>query len=89
MVVRKVYYIIINFNNLCKTEPGCYVEDEFGIRLENIVRVVNSNFTHSDFLTFEDLTLVPYQQNLIKVELLTNAEVKIKETNYVFKTITI
>ncbi len=60
-------------------EPGFYQEGEFGIRLENIIMVVNvtleNNFQDRGFLGFEDLTFVPYQHKLIKTELLTQQEV--------------
>lgn len=60
-------------------EPGFYLDGEFGIRLENIIRVTNAtldnNFQNQGFLGFEDLTFVPYQHKLIKLELLTPQEV--------------
>jgi len=63
-------------------EPGYYQENEFGIRIENIIRIVPAvglpnNFANRGYLTFEDVTFVPIQQKLIKTELLTPQEVKI------------
>lgn len=61
-----------------KTEPGYYEEGSFGIRLENIVRVVNSTVTDKNgrpFLAIQDMTFLPYQHKLIKKSLLTKAEV--------------
>lgn len=55
-------------------EPGYYEEGSFGIRLENLVTVVRSGVSEG-FLEMEDMTFVPYQHNLIKLELLTAAEV--------------
>ncbi|XP_046436106.1 xaa-Pro aminopeptidase 1-like isoform X2 [Neodiprion fabricii] len=55
-------------------EPGYYKEGEFGIRLENVLQVVETNMTHHSgrkFLKFKDVTLVPYEPKLIDLELLT------------------
>jgi len=38
-------------------EPGFYKTGEYGIRIENIVTVKESN---EKFLAFENLTMVPY-----------------------------
>ncbi|EEB12561.1 Xaa-Pro aminopeptidase 2 precursor, putative [Pediculus humanus corporis] len=54
-------------------EPGYYKEDDFGMRLENIVTVVKSpvsNNSKTTYLTFETVTLIPYEKKLIKVEML-------------------
>lgn len=66
-------------NMLTSNEPGYYEEGSFGIRLENIVRVVNSTVKGPDnkqFLEIEDMTFLPYQHKLIKKDLLTVQEVK-------------
>jgi Xaa-Pro aminopeptidase len=59
-------------------EPGYYVENSFGIRIENIimVREVATKFTFGDkpYLGFEHVTMVPYCQRLIDVNLLTDVE---------------
>ena len=52
-------------------EPGIYIPDQYGIRLENLMYVKkNSN----GFFYFEVLTLVPFQENLIDKNLLTKEE---------------
>lgn len=56
------------------TEPGYYEEGNFGIRLENMIRVVTSS-VNSGFLEMEDMVFVPYQHKLIKIDLLTEIEV--------------
>ena len=60
-------------------EPGYYEDGRFGIRLENVIRTVSAstkhNFNGKGFLRFEDVTLVPIQQRLIKPEMLTAVEV--------------
>ncbi|MBE1236891.1 aminopeptidase P family protein [Phaeovibrio sulfidiphilus] len=62
---------------ILSVEPGYYREGEFGIRIENLVVVVP--FTgHSEedrnLLTFETLTLVPYDRSLIETRLLSRDE---------------
>ncbi|CAL8143348.1 unnamed protein product [Orchesella dallaii] len=70
-------------NMLTSNEPGYYEQGSFGIRLENIVRVVNSTVKDpkgNPFLAIEDMTFLPYQHKLIKKELLTHAEVEYLNT---------
>jgi Xaa-Pro aminopeptidase len=61
-------------------EPGYYEDGSFGIRIENLVLVVPAstkhNFKNKGFLTFEALTLVPLQQKLIDINLLTSEELE-------------
>lgn len=61
-------------------EPGYYDEVlEFGIRLENVIRVAKVELAHdfqnSGWLGFEDMTFVPYSHKLINFALLTEDEV--------------
>ncbi|CAF1367203.1 unnamed protein product [Adineta ricciae] len=60
-------------------EPGFYCEDKFGIRIENCVLVVKQKskygFYNDDWLTFEQLTMVPIQRKLIERDLLTEDEI--------------
>ncbi|XP_037093227.1 xaa-Pro aminopeptidase 1-like [Pollicipes pollicipes] len=60
-------------------EPGYYEDGQFGIRLENIVRVVPAatkhNFGGRGFLTFTHVTLVPVQTKMLVPELLTQQEI--------------
>lgn len=51
-------------------EPGFYKDGEFGIRIENVIMVVD----HAEFkdrLCFENLTFCPYSRELINVDLLS------------------
>lgn len=61
-------------------EPGYYEDGKFGIRLENIELVVPANtpynYRNLQFLTFENVTLVPIQTNLLDFSLLTNKEIE-------------
>ena len=52
-------------------EPGYYRQGAFGIRLENLMLVVDKG---EGFLGFEHLTLVPFDRRLIATELLTVSE---------------
>ena len=63
------------------SEPGYYEKDKFGIRIENVMRVVPT-FTkyrkeNRQFLAFEDVTFIPFIQasKLLDMTLLTAEEV--------------
>lgn len=63
-------------------EPGYYEDGKFGIRIENLMAVVKCDAVTNvldpsqPMLTFETLTMIPLQQKMIKVELLTVAEAR-------------
>ena len=50
-------------------EPGYYEENNFGIRIENVLVVKKTDL--EGFLGFENVTTVPYDRNLIAKELLS------------------
>ncbi|GAB1302749.1 Xaa-Pro aminopeptidase 2 [Apodemus speciosus] len=53
-------------------EPGYYQDGEFGIRLEDIALVVEAKTKYpGTYLTFELVSFVPYDRNLIDVRLLS------------------
>jgi Xaa-Pro aminopeptidase len=52
-------------------EPGYYLEGQFGMRIENLIYVNKIKKK----LLFEDLTLVPYDKNLIDKNLLSKVEI--------------
>lgn len=57
-------------------EPGVYKEGRHGIRIENVVCVVPDAKTEfGQFLSFETLTLCPFERDLIVKEMLTEREV--------------
>ena len=58
-------------------EPGLYKTGEYGIRTENLLLVVEAEKTEDfgNFLTFEPLTLYPYDLELIDRTMLTSEEV--------------
>ena len=53
-------------------EPGYYKEGEFGIRIEDLLMIVDVG---SDYLGFQTLTIVPYDRNLIQTSLLSREEI--------------
>jgi Xaa-Pro aminopeptidase len=65
----------LTVGNVLSNEPGFYKADSFGMRIENLVTVVEKEVTDSGrFLGFDDLTLCPYDRNLIKVGMLSATE---------------
>ena len=56
-------------------EPGYYIPEKYGIRIENIV-LVKAVDNDKGFLQFETLTLAPIAYNLINTELLIDHEKK-------------
>lgn len=55
-------------------EPGYYKEGQFGIRIEDDLVVVKK--AQEGFLGFENLTVAPYDRNLIDLSLLSEADKK-------------
>ena len=66
-------------------EPGYYRDGDFGIRIENLLEIQYCNpeseeaeeekSSEKKFLKFSKLTLIPIQQNLIDVGLLSDKEI--------------
>jgi Xaa-Pro aminopeptidase len=62
---------------ILSNEPGYYKAGAYGIRIENLVTVVEAaplSGQEREMLTFETLTLCPYEPRLILTELLTESE---------------
>ncbi|XP_075690634.1 xaa-Pro aminopeptidase 2 [Rhinoderma darwinii] len=61
-------------------EPGYYHDGYFGIRIEDIAVVVEADtkntFGGEKYLTFETVTLVPYDRKLIDTSLMTEVQIK-------------
>jgi Xaa-Pro aminopeptidase len=74
-------------NMIISNEPGFYKAGEYGIRIENLVRVIKSKT--KGFLEFQTITMVPIATNLIEKKLLTPTELNwVKEyNNKVIKTL--
>ncbi len=78
---RKYTDIGICENMIVTIEPGFYEDQKFGIRIENCELVVEAqtkyiNFNTKKFLTFEPLTYVPFQRELIDTSLLDPSEIE-------------
>ncbi len=63
---------ILTNNNLFSIEPGHYLEGQFGLRLENLYVTKNSNRG----MKLRNITLVPYDLDLVDLGLITNFERK-------------
>lgn len=59
--------------NVISNEPGVYLEGKFGVRIENLVEVVESE---DGQLRFSNLTLCPYDTDVIDGTMLTSEETK-------------
>lgn len=74
-------------NMITSIEPGYYLENNYGIRIENLYYITKKK--NSKLLKFEPLTLVPLDKNLINKYLLSKEE-ELWINNYhakVFKTL--
>jgi Xaa-Pro aminopeptidase len=63
---------------IISNEPGVYLKDEFGIRIENLMLVIESktlNTAQEQMLEFEILSFVPLDRKLINKEMLTEEEI--------------
>jgi Xaa-Pro aminopeptidase len=62
---------------IVSNEPGYYKTDAYGIRIENLVTVIEDPRPGDErpMLAFETLTLAPIDRNLIDRTLLSEAEV--------------
>ncbi len=68
--ISKYNNIKIQEGMILSNEPGYYKKDQFGIRIENLIYVKKKN----DKLTFDNLTLVPIDKDLIDFGRLTKNE---------------
>ncbi|XP_047391877.1 xaa-Pro aminopeptidase 2 isoform X2 [Sciurus carolinensis] len=67
-------------------EPGYYQDGEFGIRLEDVALVVEAKTKYpGTYLTFEVVSFVPYDRNLIDVSLLSPEQ--LQYLNHYYQTI--
>ncbi|XP_054648772.1 xaa-Pro aminopeptidase 2 [Dunckerocampus dactyliophorus] len=58
-------------------EPGYYKENDFGIRIEDVAVVVPAHTKYGhNYLTFDTVSLVPYDRKLIDTSLLSSAQLQ-------------
>ncbi len=74
--ISKTNNIKIKEGMILSNEPGYYKKNKFGIRIENLVYVKKIKKK----ISFENLTLVPIEKDLINIKLLTK-----EEKHYLFK----
>ncbi len=72
-ISKKINKFELKQGMIISNEPGYYKDNEYGIRIENLLLVKSSSF--SGFLEFENLTLFPYDKSLINVNMLSNQQV--------------
>lgn len=64
-------------------EPGYYKENDFGIRIEDIALTVPAKTTYGqNYLTFETVSLVPYDRKLIDTALLSPQQIQWLDSYY-------
>ncbi|XP_062416548.1 xaa-Pro aminopeptidase 2 [Pungitius pungitius] len=67
-------------------EPGYYKENDFGIRIEDVAVIVPVNTKYGDnYVTFDTVSLVPYDRKLIDTSLLSSEQ--LRWLNKYYKTI--
>mmetsp|Transcript_2766 Transcript_2766/g.3846 ORF Transcript_2766/g.3846 Transcript_2766/m.3846 type:complete len:622 (+) Transcript_2766:63-1928(+) len=63
---------------IVSNEPGYYLKGKFGVRIENLLEIYKTDLRNEemrqDFLAFRPLTLVPLQQDLVDVNLMSHEE---------------
>jgi len=69
--------VAIEAGMILSNEPGFYLPDHYGIRLENLLLVQPADLPDARrrFLRFETLTLAPFDRALIDPSMLTQAEI--------------
>jgi Xaa-Pro aminopeptidase len=62
---------------ILSNEPGFYLPDHYGIRLENLLLVQPAELPEAKrpFLCFETLTLAPFDRALLEPSLMTSDEI--------------
>lgn len=69
-------------NTIMSNEPGFYKEGEFGVRIENLLLLIEDKTATAkekidkNNLIFENVTMCPYDRNLIMVQYLDKHEIE-------------
>lgn len=69
------YTLPLQPGNILSNEPGYYKTDAYGIRIENLVHVIDDAI-YPGYLEFETLTLAPIDTRLIDKDLLSPGEIE-------------
>ena len=73
--IHKTSKTVLKPGMVLSIEPGFYKKGKFGIRLENLVVVKKSKRAgNKDYLSFESLSCVPFQKNLLDLNCLESKE---------------
>ncbi|XP_071439020.1 uncharacterized protein [Hetaerina americana] len=74
--VHEAFHYTYAENFFGSQEPGYYIPNKFGMRLENIVGVIQKKLPNAEktYLGFDTATLVPYERKLINPQMMTNAQ---------------
>ena len=70
----------LQVGNVCSDEPGLYRTNEYGIRIENLIAVresenLGAHATGETFFEFETLTLCPYDTNMMDLSRMSEQEI--------------
>lgn len=63
----------LEVGNVVSNEPGVYLEGKFGVRIENLVEVIRADDGN---FCFSNLTLCPYDTDVVLESMLTSEETK-------------
>ena len=74
-VISKNISPALKSGQLISNEPGYYLENEFGIRLENLVLVQDTKASNSQYLEFETVSFCHFENKLINRKLLEISEI--------------
>jgi len=73
---KKGSSVPLDIGMVLSNEPGYYEADTFGFRCENLVLVVEKDSSgYLDTLGFEDLTMVPFDKNLLDIKLMSDNDI--------------
>lgn len=76
VISQKAVDVAIQEGMITSNEPGIYLENKYGIRIENLILTVKSDIGKTDkFLEFETLSMCPLECDLIDSSLLTDIQI--------------
>lgn len=75
-ISKKFNTVPLQKNMLVTNEPGYYKNNEYGIRIENVMMVEACEGELSHMLRFRTVTLVPIDKKLVKISALSSLEIE-------------